>query len=149
MLTRRPYANLAALQRPRLNGSNHLRAIDATPSTKAYQINKKLSTPVKRLCMLTKRPYKGFACDKKEIINSNKKGTYSSCCPTTKHEGTPLSQIQGLSTSDDGQLTPVRAEVASGRAGERTPALGHSVLSGRREALCLPILRQGPLQIKL
>ncbi|RRT66890.1 hypothetical protein B296_00023660 [Ensete ventricosum] len=56
--------------------------------------------------------------------------------------------IRGLLTSDDGRLMPACAEVTSGRAGERTPALGHSVLSDQREVVYLPILRQGTIQFK-
>ncbi|RWV89864.1 hypothetical protein GW17_00047976, partial [Ensete ventricosum] len=62
---------------------------------------------------------------------------------------TPFSHIQGLQTSDDRRLTPVHAEVASRRVGERTPVLGHLVFSSQREVLCLPVLRQDPLYIKL
>ncbi|RZS25195.1 hypothetical protein BHM03_00058360 [Ensete ventricosum] len=50
--------------------------------------------------------------------------------------------IQGLLTSNNGQLKPARADAASRRAGERTVTLGHSVLSGQREVLCLPVPRQ-------
>ncbi|RWV90473.1 hypothetical protein GW17_00047321 [Ensete ventricosum] len=61
----------------------------------------------------------------------------------------PPTEIRGLLTSDDGRLMPACAEVTSGRARERTPALGHSILSDQREVIYLPTLRQGTIQIKL
>ncbi|RWW58393.1 hypothetical protein BHE74_00034749, partial [Ensete ventricosum] len=54
--------------------------------------------------------------------------------------GTPLSQIQGLPTSDDGRLTLVCAEIAFGRAGERNPALGHQCSLVEGEVLCILVL---------
>ncbi|RZR99146.1 hypothetical protein BHM03_00028646 [Ensete ventricosum] len=66
-------------------------------------------------------------------------------CPTTKCRYTPLSQIQGLSTSNDGRLMPICVKAAFGRVGERTLALSHLVLSGQREVLCLPVPHQGLL----
>ncbi|RZS06919.1 hypothetical protein BHM03_00037656 [Ensete ventricosum] len=60
-----------------------------------------------------------------------------------------IPKIRGLLTFDDGRLMPACAEVTSGRAGERIPALGHSILSDQREVVYLPTLRQGTIQIKL
>ncbi|RZS04889.1 hypothetical protein BHM03_00035281 [Ensete ventricosum] len=60
-----------------------------------------------------KRIIKALHVIKKKLSTPMKRELYSSCCPTVKREGTPLSQIQGLQTSNGGRLTPVRVEVAS------------------------------------
>ncbi|RRT43146.1 hypothetical protein B296_00015400 [Ensete ventricosum] len=99
-----------------------------------------------RLLTINQAHYKGFACDKKGSVNSSEKGALFKLLLDNEAQMTPLSQIQGLLTSYDGGLTPARVEVASGRAGERTPILGHLVLFGQKEVLYLLVLLQGPLQ---
>ncbi|RRT48053.1 hypothetical protein B296_00053360 [Ensete ventricosum] len=94
-----------------------------------------------RLFTINKVYYTSFACDKKGTINSSEKGALFKLLPDNKAQMHPPSQIQGLPTSDDGQLMPVCAEVAFGRARERILALHHSVLSSQKEVLYLPVLR--------
>ncbi|RWV82777.1 hypothetical protein GW17_00055693 [Ensete ventricosum] len=99
-----------------------------------------------KLLTINQAHYKGFACDKKGSVNSSEKGALFKLLLDNEAQMTPLSQIHGLLTSYDGGLTLARVEVASERAGERTPTLGHLVLSGQKEVLCLLVLLQDPLQ---
>ncbi|RZS18879.1 hypothetical protein BHM03_00051208 [Ensete ventricosum] len=133
MLPRKPYTNPVALQRPCPNWVQPPQGNRCDPLNqgKPYKVEILVDPQVIMASQLRsnssvtsdclqqiKRITKALHVIKKKLTTTVKREPYSSCYPKAKHGGTSLSQIQGLSISDDEHLTPVRADAAFEKMGE-------------------------------